>query len=309
MARRVVLALALVAAARGRGEATYSINGVDRERGEVGGAGTSCVGQLSVRVIYGSVPGRGVVHAQAQLGGPGRDRAVMLVGMDTDPVAIITAITAPGFDGGAQLRQYGIVDVMARTAGFTGNQTGAFAADRQGELGPFAYSVQGNILTSAAVLDNAAAAFEGSGCDLADRLMLALEAGARNGQGDSRCTSGGIPSDSGFIQVDREGEAAGSYLLLDVTDTAPQNPLVMLRAQYDVWRAQHPCPPPSASDAGPDGDAGTSAEPDAAGGCCSTGGGDASLGVVFVVGALARRRFGRLLHHEADADGAREVAG
>jgi hypothetical protein len=103
------------------------------------------------------------------------------------------------------------------------------------------YSVQGNILTGAAVLDQAASAFEADACDLAERLMRALEAGAEHGQGDSRCTGAGIPSDSAFIEVDRPDETAGSYLRLSVADTAPESPLPKLRALFDAWRATHPC--------------------------------------------------------------------
>src|SRR5204863_2310259 len=119
-----------------------------------------------------------------------------------------------------------------------------YTDDRQSALAMLTYSVQGNILTSGAVLDQAAAAFETTGCDLADRLMLALEAGAQNGHGDSRCTPAGIPSDSAFLEVDRDGEPAGSYLLLEAINTSPQNPLALLRTQYDTWRAAHPCPAP-----------------------------------------------------------------
>src|SRR5687768_9419933 len=240
---RLPLTLVLVLAAT-PAHATYSIVATDSQTRQVGGAGTSCVGSLSVRVIYGSVPGKGAVHAQASLGGPGKNAAVTQLGMDVEPQMIITSITNTSFDANAQRRQYGIVDLMTRSAGFTGTQTGPYADDRQARVGAYTYSVQGNILTSAAVLDNAAMSFDTQGCDLADRLMLSLEAGARNGEGASRCTPGGIPADSAFIQVDREGEAAGTYLQLDVTDTSPMNPLVLLRAQFDMWRMTHPCPAP-----------------------------------------------------------------
>jgi uncharacterized Ntn-hydrolase superfamily protein len=241
-----------------------------------------------VRVIYGSVPGKGAVHAQAQLGGPGKNAAVMQVGMDIAPSAIIASITSTAFDPNAQRRQYGIVDLMGRSAGFSGTQTLAFTDDLQATFGPFTYSVQGNILTSALVLEQARDAFEAHGCDLADRLIRALEAGGQNSQGDSRCTSGGIPADSAFIQVDREGEAAGSWLQLEVTDTKPQNPLVLLRAQYDAWRQAHPCPAPPMPDAGADGDAGIDgAMPD--GGCCA-GSERSSWPLVLAVAPLLGRR-------------------
>jgi uncharacterized Ntn-hydrolase superfamily protein len=267
---------------------TYSIVAVDTQTHQVGGAGTSCVGMLSVRIIYGSVPGKGAVHAQALLGGPGKNAAVMQVGMDVAPADIITAITAPAFDGNAQRRQYGIVDLQARSAGFTGAQNGAVADDQHAQVGPYTFSVQGNILTSNAVLDQATMSFQTVGCDLADRLMLSLEAGARNGQGDSRCTPQGIPSDSAFIQVDRAGEAAGSYLQLEVVSTSPNNPLLMLRAQYDAWRATNPCPVPS-SDAGIGGDAGTNMDEMGAG-CCSAGADSSSLVIALAVAMIVARR-------------------
>ena len=268
---------------------TYSIVAVDTQTQQVGGAGTSCVGMLSVRIIYGSVPGKGAVHAQAQLGGPGKNEAVMQVGMDIAPADIITSITALGFDGNAQRRQYGIVDLASRSAGFTGTQNGAVASDRQAQVGSYTFSVQGNLLTSNAVIDQATTSFQTMGCDLADRLMLSLEAGARNGQGDARCTPQGIPSDSAFIQVDRAGEAGGSYLRLEVINTSPNNPLVMLRTQYDAWRTQNPCPAPSDGAGG--GDAGTDPMDSMGAGCCTTQGDPSSLALAVLVGALVLRRY------------------
>jgi uncharacterized Ntn-hydrolase superfamily protein len=284
-------AIGIVVLGAGRAHATYSVVATDSDAREVGGAGTSCVGSLSVSVIYGAAPGHGAVHAQARLGGSGRDEAVQRLALDEDPAAIIAAITATSFDAMSASRQYGIVDLAHRAAGFTGSSTLAFAEDRQGELGALTYSVQGNILTSAAVLDQAIEALP-AGCDLADRLMLALEAGAANDEGDSRCTPDGIPSDSAFLQVDREGEPSGSYLFLDVTDTAPENPLTLLRARYDTWRATHPCPIAPLVDAAPSGDAGIGG--DDSGGCCSSARGAPDLGGLIVAMGLVGRRRRRL---------------
>jgi uncharacterized Ntn-hydrolase superfamily protein len=139
--------------------------------------------------------------------------------------------------------------VLGRTAGYTGSGTMPYAADHQGSAGQFAYSVQGNILTSAKVLAQASAAFEQGGCDLAERLMLALEAGAQGGQGDSRCTDKGIPSDSAFLQLERPDTAEGGYLSLRVETSGDDNPLPQLRAKLDAWRVQHPCPVKSSNNA------------------------------------------------------------
>ena len=223
--------------------ATYSIVAADQKTQQLGGAGTSCVGSLSVRIIYGVAIGHGAVHAQATLNIPARDRAVLRLSEDVDPIDIIAEITSDEFDPIAAYRQYGLVDLSGRSAGFTGDHDTPYAEDRQGTADPFLYSVQGNILTSVGVIDRAEAAFQSLGCDLADKPMLALEAGAENGEGDSRCTPRGVPSDSAFIEVDPVDQPEGTFLRLEVTNTGSVNPLMLLRDMFDEWRADHPCPP------------------------------------------------------------------
>jgi len=239
LSRLTALVALLVA---GRAHATYSIVGVDTVTREVGGAGTSCLRGSDVYIIYGSVPGVGVVHAQATFNQDGRDRAVELLEAETAPADIMAELTSAAFDRNADVRQYAVADVAGMVVGFTGAGTGDYAGDAQGSLLGFGYSVQGNILTSEAVITQAAQAFEAGGCDLAERLLRALEAGAQGGEGDSRCTSRGLPSDSAFVEVDRPGEPAGSYLELHVPSSGDENPLTELRSAFDDWRATHPCP-------------------------------------------------------------------
>lgn len=221
---------------------TYSIAAVDPSSGEVGGAGTSCLDGGDVHVIYRGVPGRGVVHAQAYYTDAGRDRAAQLLAQGSSAAEVLAAVTDASFDGGTSRRQYGIVDVLEQAVGFTGDGTTAFAADVQGTSEGHAYTVQGNILTSARVLEQAAAAFEAGGCDLAERLMRALKAGAEHGEGDSRCTPAGIPSDSAFLQVEQPGGTEGGYLALRVETSGTADPLPLLQAKFDAWRLEHPCP-------------------------------------------------------------------
>ena len=221
--------------------ATYSIVAADRGTRQVGGAVTSCV-PGSVAGVYGSAPGKGAVASQAASNRAGRDEAVRLLLMDVAPEQIITRLTGAAFDPGAARRQYGVVDLMSRGAAHSGAGNGNFSGDRQGQAGDFTYSIQGNILTGPAVLAQAENAFRGEACDLAERLMRALEAGGGNGQGDSRCTRVGSPSSSAFIAVDRPGEPAGSYLRISVLPQGQSNPLPRLRTQFDAWRATHPCP-------------------------------------------------------------------
>jgi uncharacterized Ntn-hydrolase superfamily protein len=223
-------------------QATYSIVAADQVTRQVGGAVTSCVAPSGVDLVYGSAPGRGAVASQAAASRAGRDRAVQLLSMDVAPEQIIASITAAAFDAGAAQRQYGVVDLQGRAAGHSGAGNGNFANDVQGQAGEITYSIQGNILTGAAVLSQAQAAFQRDACDLAERLMDALEGGAANGQGDRRCTPSGAPSDSAFIEVDRPGEPAGTYLRLSVVAQRLRSPLPALRAQFETWRRTHPCP-------------------------------------------------------------------
>lgn len=232
--------------------ATYSIVASDRATRQIGGAGTSCLGGSDVYIIYGSVPAVGVVHAQALFNGAARQRAVQLLASGQNPAQVISALTDPAFDARAAARQYAVVDVSGRSAAFTGADAQSFAADVQGQIAAYTYSVQGNILTSAAVLSQAAQAFEASGCDLAERLMAGLAAGARGGEGDSRCTDSGIPSDSAFLQVDAPDAAPGSFLSLRVPSSGAEDPLVLLADSFAEWRSQNPCPVP-VRDAGAEG--------------------------------------------------------
>jgi MYXO-CTERM domain-containing protein len=213
----------------------------DQATRQVGGAVTSCVGAQSVATVYGPAPGHGGINAQAAQNINGRDRGVMLLNMDVAPADIITMITAPGFDPSAATRQYGVADLSGRAAGYTGTGAMNYKEDRQGTIGTYTYSAQGNILTSKAVLDQAVSAFRTTGCDLAEKLMLALEAGAMNGEGDSRCTPRGVPSDSASIEVDSATGAAGSYLRLSLSGTGNTSPLIRLRSMFDTWRMTHPC--------------------------------------------------------------------
>lgn len=237
------------------GRVTYSIVAVDTVTGEVGGAGTSCLGGGDVFVIYRAVPGRGALHAQARYDEAQRDRAAELLGQGESASDVLAVVTRVSADPNVALRQYGIVDIAGHALGYTGSRTTAFAGDVQGTTSGFAYSVQGNILTSRAVLEQAASAFEAGGCDLAERLMRGLRAGADRGEGDSRCTDHGIPADSAFLQVER-GKASsareGDYLALHVESSGNENPLPLLQGELEAWRSDHPCPvKPDAAAANP----------------------------------------------------------
>ncbi|MET0286750.1 MAG: DUF1028 domain-containing protein, partial [Polyangiales bacterium] len=219
--------------------ATYSLLIADARTGLLGSVGTSCVGASNVSRISGLAPGFGAIHAQAASNAQGRDRGVMMLKAGATAEEVIAAISAPSFDLLASSRQYGVVTLEGSSAGYTGSTNGAFAQDRQKTFGDYVTSYQGNILTSAKVLDQLEAALAEGACDLPETLMRALEAGAENGEGDSRCTRNGIPADSGFVKVvTREGE---ELISLEVTSQNMKGAVVALRERFDDWRATHPC--------------------------------------------------------------------
>jgi MYXO-CTERM domain-containing protein len=267
--------LTLVAAAPA--SATWSVAAGDAET--IGSAGASCVPYEVIR-IQGIAAGFGVVDAQAYFDDAARDEAVSLLAERRSPDEILAIITDPAVHPVAPKMQYGIVDTLGRSAGYTGPQASAFAAHKTGTIEAYAYSIQGNLLTSARVLDQAEAVFLASGCDLADKLMLALEAGAESGEGDGRCTPDGRPAKSAFIEVRSSTE---TILRVSLPDVSPDDPIQRLREEFDRWRADHPCPAP------PDG----GERVDGAASCAISGtGGDA--GAYFIAGlmavALVRRR-------------------
>jgi uncharacterized Ntn-hydrolase superfamily protein len=236
--------------------ATYSIVATDKSTGRIGGAGASCVGPNKVSIIQGVAQGVGVVHAQALVNLNGRDEVVKLLSQGQTPAQALAAVTAPSFDPQAAHRQYGVVDIKGQSATFTGMSTVGWTGDLKGATGPFTYAIQGNMLTDKAVLSQAEAAFVAGGCDLEDRLMRALEAGAKHGQGDKRCLPNEIPADAAFLRVE---EPSGNIrIFIEVTNTSPKNPLLGLRDQFDAWRLNNPCP--SLSDSGPPNDTSPTAD-------------------------------------------------
>jgi len=239
--------------------ATYSIVATDTVTKQSGIAATSClIGSGDVAMVAGIAPGKGALAAQALLNSDARNEGTALLVNGATASEVLARITAPDFDTNADLRQYGIADVGGRTAAYTGARTDASAGDRQGAIGAFVYSAQGNFLTSVGVVERAADAFEGSGCDLAERLLLALEAGALQGEGDRRCTAKGIPSDSAYLGVYDSNPIHVALVEIHVPSVSGKNPLPELRAQFDAWRAEHACPtPPLLTDGGsPASDAG-----------------------------------------------------
>jgi uncharacterized Ntn-hydrolase superfamily protein len=98
--------------------------------------------------------------------------ALDLMAQRIDPVEIVARIT--GSDGGREHRQLHMIDAQGRIAAHTGGACIEWCGHRAGRD----YSVAGNMLAGAQVLDETAAAYEtGDGLPFAERLIAALAAG------------------------------------------------------------------------------------------------------------------------------------
>ena len=257
------IGLMLAAAWARPAAATWSIVAVDSETREVGYAAASCT--ADVHQIAALVPGHGAVVAQAMMNEAGRVHGAGLLGSGATPQEILAAVTDPDFDrsrwwswwSGARVRQYGFAALgPLAAASFTGRRTTSWSGGSAGRQ----VAVQGNILWNEDVVAEARAAFDAAGgCDLSDRLLLALEAGARAG-GDRRCVREltaltaalevAGPDDTAErpglqLRMTRANSDLGVarsiwYLVRPFRGSTQENPVVQLRTAYDTWRGEHP---------------------------------------------------------------------
>ncbi len=160
---------------------TFSICAIDAKTGESGAAVTTRVPFVG-RAVPWVRAGVGAVATQAwtvvEYGRQGLD----LMEKDVTPEEAIARLLSD--DNGKEQRQLALIDMKGRASAFTGKEANAWAGSRQGP----GYTVQGNILVGPEVVDAVADHFEataGTKMALAERLILALEAGQRKG-GDKR---------------------------------------------------------------------------------------------------------------------------
>ena len=155
-------------------------------------------------------------------------------------------------------RQFGIVDLEGRTAGFNGANNSAASLYVAGQVGDdIFFQVQGNILFSDRVAEDAALRFTQAKGTLADRVMAAME-GADEAGGDKRCTCeeepkpkapcNGKTSHVAYIAIADKDDAPGdshndgdyfAYISVTDEDIEPHedaNPVRTLRMRYDAWK-------------------------------------------------------------------------
>lgn len=160
---------------------TFSLCAIDPATGQSGAAVTTRVPFVG-RAVPWVRAGVGAVCTQASTMVEYGVRGLDLMAKGVEPTSAIAQLLAD--DAGRESRQLGMIDMQGRAAAHTGKSNNFWAGSRQGKN----YTVQANIMVGPEVIEAVAGVFEatdGTGMPLAERMILALEAGQAKG-GDSR---------------------------------------------------------------------------------------------------------------------------
>ena len=266
--KRALLALAILAATRSPAWATWSVVAVDKATGQVIVASATCVAQAGFpkRQPVGSrdlmdlqaviVPGVGVAACQAGVDNTHRNQMTVFEELKkgTDPAKIIEILH---MDPDIDRRQFGILDMQGRSAGYNGGGNSQASLFVPGHVGNYYFQVQGNTLFSDQVMYEAALAFTRAKGTLADHVMAAMEAADARG-GDKRCNCETEPKPNApcdgktahvaYIviankdDVTEKSHSQGKYYTYirvtddDIKPTENANPVKTLRLRYDEWK-------------------------------------------------------------------------
>ena len=160
---------------------TFSLCAIDPTTGQSGASVTTRVPFVG-RAVPHVRAGVGAVCTQASTMVEYGPRGLDLIAKGMEPQAILAQLLAD--DAQRESRQVGVIDMKGRAAAHTGKQNGNWAGSRQGKN----YTVQANIMVGPEVVEAVASTFEaseGAGMPLAERMILAMEAGYAKG-GDRR---------------------------------------------------------------------------------------------------------------------------
>jgi uncharacterized Ntn-hydrolase superfamily protein len=160
---------------------TFSLCAIDPATGQSGAAVTTRVPFVG-RAVPHVRAGIGAVCTQASTVVEYGPRGLDLMAKGVEPAAAVAQLLAD--DQQRESRQLGMIDMKGRSAAHTGKSNGNWAGSKQG----LNYTVQANIMVGPEVTEAVAATFEateGSGMPLAERMILAMEAGQHKG-GDRR---------------------------------------------------------------------------------------------------------------------------
>ena len=161
--------------------------------------------------------GVGAVATQALVNPHYGPRGLDLLAEDLLPVAVIEQITAK--DEGREHRQVHVIDAKGRTAAHTGSA----CIDWCGHLAGEGFSIAGNMLAGAQVLEETAASYrKNRSLEFPERLIVALQAGEAAG-GDKR------GKQAAALRV----HGTEDYAFLDIRVDDHADPIVELRRLYE----------------------------------------------------------------------------
>jgi uncharacterized Ntn-hydrolase superfamily protein len=179
--------------------------------------------------------GRAVPHVRADVGAVCTQastvveygaRGLDLLAKGVEPQAVLQQLLAD--DRSRETRQVGVIDMQGRAAAHTGKQNGNWAGSRQGRY----YTVQANIMVGPEVVDAVATSFEstdGAGLPLAERMILAMEAGQAKG-GDRRW--GNLQSAAIKIADPNDPGRGGDFIGLAIEVGEHPDPVAELKRIY-----------------------------------------------------------------------------
>jgi len=204
---------------------TFSLCAIDPSTGQSGASVTTRVPFVG-RAVPHVRAGVGAVCTQASTVVEYGPRGLDLLAKGVEPQAVLAQLLAD--DAQRESRQVGVIDMKGRAAAHTGKQNGNWAGSRQGRT----YTVQANIMVGPEVVDAVAAQFEsteGTGMPLAERMILAMEAGQAKG-GDRRW--GNLQSAAIKIADPNDPGRGGDYIALAIEVGEHPEPVAEMKRIY-----------------------------------------------------------------------------
>lgn len=199
---------------------TYSIVAKCARTGQYG-IGVSTYSPRSGATVPFVVPNRGALAFQCTTSQDLRAFAGELLAKGASADGILREVER--VDRFWQKRQIAIVDTSGHVAAFTGAQAPATAEHRLG----VGYAVAGNVVTTTCVSDTTEGfeAVRNSDLPLAEKLMRALEAGARSGGQEEGLTSAAL------LVYDRY-----SFPIVDLRVDVHPTPVIELRRIWEFYQ-------------------------------------------------------------------------
>lgn len=204
---------------------TFSLCAIDPVTGQSGASVTTRVPFVG-RAVPHVRAGIGAVCTQASTMVEYGPRGLDLLAKGVEPQAALAQLLSD--DEQRESRQLGLIDMKGRSAAHTGKQNGNWAGSRQG----LNYTVQANIMVGPEVVEAVAATFEataGTGMPLAERMILAMEAGHAKG-GDRRW--GNLQSAAIKIADPNDPGRGGDHIALAIEVGEHPEPVAELKRIY-----------------------------------------------------------------------------